>query len=692
MHRLIMPVLLLLTAQLFAQKNASVSFEKWISLKGLGSPLISPDGRTIVYSVNTTEWAANNYDSELWMVREGESPVQLTRSPNDASFGARFTPDSKYVSFLANRGNKVQLYIISVSGGEAMPVTKDEEGVGSYEWSPDGTRIAYTRTEADSKKEKTIKERFGAFGVEGEDYKHRHLWVLNFDYDSIVLAGQMPCYDIKKDSTKKDQADAKNPDCVKLPVAQRLTEGNFTVGGFAWRPDGRQIIFNRQSNPLIMGGITSDIVLMDIATKKIDTLVQHPMGDFFQRWSPDGKQFVYDSQVDDSTSYFYKNNRLFIFDMATKTSREIATDADMNKSVADWSKQGLFLTSSQKTGQKLFQVDTRTGKVKQLDNIPLDLIWSISFSKNTDKVVVSGRNYSGLTEIFTCKYYQPLKKITNSSAQIAGWNVPVNEIIQWKSTDGATIEGILLKPKNFDAKKKYPLLVVIHGGPAGVDIPDPVGGGVYPMMQWVEKGALVLRVNYRGSTGYGEKFRALNVRNLGIGDMWDVMSGVQYLNSKGMIDTTRMGCMGWSQGGYISAFLTTNTNSFKAISVGAGISNWITYYVNTDITPFTRQYLKSTPWEDLEIYLKTSPMTNINNAGTPTLIQHGEFDKRVPIPNAYELYRGLQDMHVPSKLIVYKGFGHGISKPKERLAAIWHNWLWFNQYVFGESEESMPVE
>lgn len=210
-------------------------------------------------------------------------------------------------------------------------------------------------------------------------------------------------------------------------------------------------------------------------------------------------------------------------------------------------------------------------------------------------------------------------------------------------------------------------------------------------MQWVEKGALVLRVNYRGSAGYGEKFRSLNVRNLGVGDMWDVLSGIEYLNKKGMIDTSRMGAMGWSQGGYISAFLTTNTSMFKAISVGAGISNWVTYYVNTDITPFTRQYLQATPWNDMNIYLKTSPMTNINKAITPTLIQHGEFDKRVPIPNAYELYRGLQDKGVPSKLIVYKGFGHGINKPKERLAAIWHNWQWFNKYVFGEEEE-MPVD
>jgi dipeptidyl aminopeptidase/acylaminoacyl peptidase len=165
---------------------------------------------------------------------------------------------------------------------------------------------------------------------------------------------------------------------------------------------------------------------------------------------------------------------------------------------------------------------------------------------------------------------------------------------------------------------------------------------------------------------------------------------VDFLIEQGFVNPEKMGAMGWSQGGYISAFLTTNTDRFKAISVGAGISNWMTYYVNTDIHPFTRQYLKATPWDDPEIYAKTSPMTNIKQARTPTLIQHGEFDRRVPIPNAYELFQGLQDVGVETELIVYKGFGHGISKPKERLAAMWHNWKWFAKYIWNE-EVALPL-
>lgn len=685
-NKLLLGVLICISHVLFAQKNASISFEKWVSLKNYGGPVISPDGRTVVFSVTSTDWANNTYDNELWMSRDGEKPVQLTRTAKGSSGNARFTPDGKYISFIADRGDKSQIHLIDVTGGEAFAITKDPDGVGGYEWSYDGTMIAYVKSENDSKKDKTIKERYGAFGVEGEEYKQNHLWLLKFNYDSVVLAGSLPCYNSKKDSSQPKSSS----DCYQMPEAKRLTEGNFSVSGFSWRPNSKEIAFNKVADPLINSNNSSDIVVIDINTKQITTLVNNPAGDFFNRWSPDGTEFVYNSSVTDTVSFYYLNNRLFIYNMGSKSSTEIATDIDENKSVASWGNLGLFLSATEKVTQKLYQCDTKTGKTKVVA-LPYDIPTSISFSWNTDQVAVSARSFTGLTEIYKGKFGGEYTQLTNSTQQITQWNTPVNEVITWKSKDGAAISGILLKPKNFDPKKKYPLLVVIHGGPTGIDLPEPTPTYVYPIMQWVEKGAIVLRVNYRGSAGFGEKFRSLNVRNLGVGDMWDVMSGVDFLAAKGFVDTAKMGSMGWSQGGYISAFLTTNTNRFKAISVGAGISNWVTYYVNTDITPFTRQYLKATPWNDMEVYLKTSPMTNINKASTPTLIQHGEFDKRVPIPNAYELYRGLQDRGVPSKLIVYKGFGHGISKPKERLAAIWHNWQWFNKYIFGE-DEPLPVE
>jgi dipeptidyl aminopeptidase/acylaminoacyl peptidase len=274
------------------------------------------------------------------------------------------------------------------------------------------------------------------------------------------------------------------------------------------------------------------------------------------------------------------------------------------------------------------------------------------------------------------------------SRQIEGWPVGTSEVIAWNSTDGERIEGVLHKPAGFDPSRRYPLLVVIHGGPTGIDTPTPVVRYVYPVTQWLARGALVLRPNYRGSAGYGERFRSLNVRNLGVGDAWDVLSGVDYLVGLSIVDTTRMGAMGWSQGGYISAYLTTSTTRFRAISVGAGISDWMTYYVNTDIHPFTRQYLRATPWDDPDIYARTSPITYVRQARTATLIQHGENDRRVPIANAYELFQALRDRGVETQLVVYRGFGHGITKPREQLAATWHNWRWFGRYLWGDAPDS----
>ena len=335
MKTIILFTLIFSVSSICAQKSASISFEKWISLKSLNNPVISPDGKTIVYSVRSTDWANNAYDVELWMARDGADPLQLTRTSKASSSNAAFTPDGKYVSFLANRGEKTQLYIISILGGEAIQVTRDETGISKYDWSPKGNRIVYSKPQTDSVQEKNTKERYGAFAVEGEDYKQNHLWLLNFDYDSIFLAGQTPCYPAKKDSSQTDLL--KEGGCFSLPVAKQLTEGDFSVSDFSWSPDGKQIAFNRQTNPLILSDITSDIVLMDVDLKKMTTVVNNPTGDFFYQWSPDGAAFIYGSTVNDSVSNFFKNNRLFIYDLKTQSSLEIAKDVDGNKSLADWS-------------------------------------------------------------------------------------------------------------------------------------------------------------------------------------------------------------------------------------------------------------------------------------------------------------------------------------------------------------------
>lgn len=636
------------------------SFQDLLSVRGIGSFAISPDGRDLAYEVRGADWKENRYSGEIWLARVGAPPFQLTRSEKGSS-RPRWSPDGKWIAFLSDRGHGNQIQLIRPDGGEASALTNVKEGVGGFEWAPDGKHIAFLRTEPESDSLTQRKERYGEFTPDDEDYRQTHLWLV-----AVV------------------------PDSMPEPV--RLTGGNeFTVTGAEWSPDGTRIAFVHRPDPLITSGSKSDISILDVTTKAITPLVTTVGGDNNPVWSPDGRWIAYSSDGGDTTSNYYKNGHLMKIPASGGQAMELATDLDEERGDVTWTATGLYLLAWQKTERHVFLVDPATGRTKLFADAPRD-VWGLDFSADGKTVALEASTPSTLAELYRtdAARWQPVA-VTHMTQQIADWHVGTSEVVSWKSQDGTTIEGVLHKPADFDAHKRYPLLVIIHGGPTGIDYPTPILTYVYPVTEWLAKGALVLRPNYRGSAGYGEAFRSLNVRNLGVGDAWDVLSGVDALIEQGIVDTSRMGAMGWSQGGYISAFLTTATTRFKAISVGAGISDWMTYYVNTDIHPFTRQYLKATPWSDSDIYAKTSPITYIKQARTPTLIQHGEFDRRVPIPNAYELYQGLRDEGVPARLIVYKGFGHGITKPKERLGAMWHNWQWFAKYVWGE-DVNIPLD
>ncbi|MHC1702360.1 MAG: prolyl oligopeptidase family serine peptidase [Tenuifilaceae bacterium] len=672
-------ILLLGIIPFIARAQHVPTFEEVISLRSVGYVTISPDGNSVAFTVQTSDWNENRFDSEIWLSKNKQNPYRLTNTAKGSSNRPSFSPDGQWIAFLADRGNKTQIYVINLNGGEASAITKEEEGISSFEWHPSGTKLIFLKPEKENKDKKEIEKRYGGFDVDDKEFTLSHLWQINFRHDQPD-ASEYPCYETV-DSLKAKAG------CIELPKPARLTEGKFTITQFLVSPDGSKVAFGHQPDPLINSNIKADISILDLADKKIMKLVSNLSFDNLEDWSPDSKEILYTTNLNDTVSNYYLNSKLFAIDIVSKKARQLAIDVDEDLGGLLWSPTGIYVSLWNKTKRPIYKIDPVSGKSSVWLNSP-DQIFGLAFSKTGEQVAFAGRSGDQLTEIFIASTATPSpEKITDITSQIKDWKTAQSEVISWKSKDGAVIEGVLHKPKDYDPNKKYPLLVVIHGGPTGIDTPTPVPAYVYPIVQWLDKGCLILRPNYRGSAGYGEKFRSLNVSNLGVGDAWDVLSGIDYLDKKAMIDKNKMGCMGWSQGGYISAFLATNTDVFKAISVGAGISNWITYYVNTDIHPFTRQYLKATPWIDEAIYKKTSPMTSINKAKTPTLIQHGEFDKRVPIANAYELVQGLRDKGVPSELIVYKGFGHGITKPKERLAATWHNWQWFNKYIWNENVE-----
>ena len=277
-----------------------------------------------------------------------------------------------------------------------------------------------------------------------------------------------------------------------------------------------------------------------------------------------------------------------------------------------------------------------------------------------------------------------LVKLTEYGEQVRGWSLGRVETIRWRSRDGAVIEGVLRKPRDYDPSKRYPLVFQVHGGPSTASrefLLEPYDYQRYPPVQLVNEGVLVLKPNYRGSTGYRQAFLELNVDNLGLGDMWDLESAVDDLVAKGIVDPDRVGCMGWSQGGYISAYVGLHSDKFKAVSVGAGISDWYTYRVSNDIPYFTDHYLGGTPWDRREVYEKTAPITAIDKAHTPMLIQHGGKDQRVPISDGMELYRALKDKGVPVEMFIYPEMAHPITKPRENRAVIQQNLDWFRHYL-----------
>ncbi len=277
-----------------------------------------------------------------------------------------------------------------------------------------------------------------------------------------------------------------------------------------------------------------------------------------------------------------------------------------------------------------------------------------------------------------------LNQLTNYGAQVQDWDLGTIETIRWKSRDGTEIEGVLRKPANFDPSRRYPLVFVVHGGPTWYSPAYTLSGedlAYYPTVQFVHQDILVLKPNYRGSIGRGQAFLELNVNNLGVGDLWDLESAIDHLDDLGWIDPERVGCMGWSQGGYISAFAGLRCTRFKAVSVGAGISDWYTYHVSNDIPDFTNEYLSVSPFREREIYAMTAPISGLAQAQTPVLIQHGSDDLRVPLSNAKELYRGLKEMGVPVELFIFPGMAHPIVRPRENHAVMHQNLAWFEHYL-----------
>lgn len=648
------------------------TIDQWLSFNYASNPQISPDGSYVVYETTAANSDANEFQSKIWIMNVTTGEHHQLTNFKGSSYGAEWWPDSRQLAFLSTHDGMPQIYMISVTGGDAVALTRTERGVGSFHRSPDGLRIAFTSGDPEREDRKARRENYGDFQVIGEMRSSMtHLWM-------IEVSG----------------------DHAKVATPERLTGGSeFTVGDYSWSPDSQKIAFSG-SNPAeiysafrgadIKSWAREDVYVLKVGDKSVKKIVGTKGPDFGPLYSPDGRQIAY---VTSNAALGQEFNFEAIYYIAVipvegGTPRLLTTNFDETPNLIAWAPGGIYFSSLQKTYSHLFRLNPQTKAIERASQPDRAIYTQFSFTGDFKRATFLSEDGRSMPEVYisSIESFEP-KRVTALNDQLKGLKHSTREVIQWKSKDGTLIEGVLTKSADFDPSKKYPLLVVIHTGPANVDQPslNPFND-IYPIEPLVAKGALVLQPNYRGSIGYGEKFRLLLVRNLGLPQYWDVISGVDHLIAQGMVDQDRMGAMGYSHGGYVASFIATYSDRFKAVCVGGGVSDWRIFYTNSDAGPGMLPLLKATPWDDPQYYREIAALSYVKNAKTPTLIQHGSLDVRAPIAGDNELYRALKDQGVPVRMIVYTGAGHaGRSWTLKQFRSLKrHNYEWFSQWIWGE--------
>ncbi|RWS40166.1 S9 family peptidase [Bacillus mycoides] len=641
------------------KEKTYLSIEEIISLPTLSSTNISDDGKNVAFVKKMANLEDNTYRNHVWVYeKDKEQSYPLTIGDIESTCPL-WSPNFRDIAYLSPvDGGKNQIFVKSLDG-YGVQITDEEEGISTFKWEPTGKGFYYVAQSKECEEIKKRKELYGDFQHVGKEHQNNCLY-----YIEIEKA-------IQNDKEERE-----------ISGVYQLTDGkDFYIHEFDISNDGEKVVFMTTPSP--SDHMNGDLYILDIEARELQKMNVDKLLGGSVCFSPEGSKVCYSASIREKDYYrnHIQESTLEIYDMNTGEVIQPLTNFDSTVTPLQWTAKGILIRWQDKTNY-LIGLLAEDGTVEALSDKVDGFIMDASITKDGNHIT-----YNKAITNETFEIYLDDKKITNENSFFKGKLKSNREIISWKSSDGLEIEGVLSTPVEFDTNKKYPLLVVIHGGPAWASFPifSDCFNEKYPIEQFIEKGFIVLEPNYRGSSGYGNEFLKANYRKQGIADYDDVISGVDELVEKGMVDKDRVGVMGWSNGGYISAFCSTFSSRFKAISVGGGITNWSTHYVNTDIPYFIRMHLGNTPWNDPDIYRKTSPMTYIKSACTPTLIQHGEMDARIPITNAYDLYQGLMDMEVDTELIIFKGMAYSPNQPGMNVAIMKQNLMWFSHYILGES-------
>ena len=647
-----------------------VTIDDVLALRAVAAPTLSPDGTAVLFTVR--QW----HDGEGG---KKDARTHLWRAPADGSVPARqitfgergdsqpgWSPDGRYMSFVSSRGKqngqdaKAQVWVMRSNGGESWPLTEAGESVEQYAWSPDGQKLAYTTMDPVPADDKAAIDRRDDERQYERPARPVHLWVIDLD--------------------------------SKTPT--RITSGtDFTIqGALSWARGGDLVAFTAGASALLRDG-RRDIYVANLETKAAEKISTNFGPDTTPRFSPDGRQLAYLAELvtappigDGTPRGTVAQSRVMLYDLRTKETKDVTGTLPVDPGTPHWTPDGarLVFTAGTRAYTEAWSLEVASGRATQLTTGRTLQIGT--FSADGTRVAVTMDTPTAPTDVHVADAtFTTLRKVSDANPQARDFALGATEVVTWKSKDGLEVEGVLLKPVDYDPARRYPLLVVAHGGPAGAYVNNYRVGGLEGGQVWASQGWAVFYPNPRGSTNYGEKFLKANVADWGGGDFADIDTGVDALIARGVADKDKLAHIGWSYGGYMTAWTITQTQRYKAAMVGAGLTNMWSMYGTNDIPNVLIGYFGGIAnKETLPLYLNRSAMTHIDNVTTPTLILHGASDDRVPVGQAQELFRGLKDRGKATDLVFYPREGHGISEyyhQQDRLSRIR---AWVTGHVTGE--------
>ena len=639
----------------FLSVHSQTVIENWtpesmVNQPVVGSAAISPDGSMIAYTVRETKMEGEDSEflTHIWVASaDGTMNRQFTRGEHSVS-NPQFTPDGQYLSFTSGRNGENQVYRMHLNGGEAEQITHAENGVGSYAWAPGGNRIAFTMRDSQTEDEKKREREKRDITIVDTNFKYSRIYVQQADEDS----------------------------------AKAIYGEDMHTASFDWSPDGSTIVFAHQPSPKIDDRYKMDISTVPADSGAVIALVNWEGTDSSPRFTPDGNSVVFTSHGDELEAIGLQD--LYVIELSNGEIRDLAHTYDRNASITGFDSNGhLLVQEPRRTVSALYRVPLDGSGPTLLT--PEDGIYrGFSVSKDGRHVAYTYQNSNQPAEAFLSDLSSFSKQKVSGIHEVTEFpEMGKTEVLTWTSNDGTEIEGLLTYPVGYEEGDRVPLILMVHGGPAGVYSQTWTGAGsIYAIQYFAEKGYALLRPNPRGSTGYGKDFRYANFQDWGYGDFEDLMTGVNKVIDMGIADPDRLAEMGWSYGGYMTSWIVTQTDRFKAVSMGAGLSNLVSMVGTTDIPGYLLGHMGGPYWNgNMETYERHSAVYFMDNVTTPTQIIHGSGDLRVPLAQGQEFYWALQEKGVDTEMILLPRTGHGPTEPKLIAEVSTQILKWFDKYI-----------